>query len=152
MDRREELRSQIQKGREEIKRNSSELAKVEQAIAGLRPLGSQSLREKAAPFLAAAGTASLALLVGMATAQSSGVFQLPPNPELIISVLREGGELTDSEILERLNELGWESTSKDPLALIRSYLSRLVSRGDVCRVGLSTYGLPIQQAAVIPSG
>jgi hypothetical protein len=140
---RDELQKEIAANREQIKNDTRDLAKVEQAFAGLRPLGSKSLLEKAGPILAVAGTVSLALLLGMASTQGRGTLQFPSTSDLIVGVLREGGQSKDSEILARLTDLGWESTSKEPLGLIRSYLSRLIKQGEVLRVGQSTYGLPI---------
>lgn len=138
--RRVTLHREIEKYQSELKATSKELAKVEQAIAGLRPLGHQSLLDKYAPALVVAGAFSLALLGALSSSQSEPK-GLPPASDLILLTLHEGGEMTDEEILRRMDDLGWTSAAADRLGLIRSYLSRLVQQQQIVRVHQSTYQL-----------
>jgi hypothetical protein len=146
--RREELKREITQHEAAIRHASQELAKVEQAIVGLKPLGRQSLFEKAGPAMAAVGVGALALLAVIASAQQDQQSHLPAAPDLIIAVLHEGGQMTDAEILERMSAVGWTSAAQDRLGLIRSYLSRLVQAQRVSRVGQSTYRLAIPAVVV----
>lgn len=139
--RRDALCAEIENHKAGLKEASKELAKVEQAIVGLRPLGHQSLLSKVAPVLAVAGGLSLALLAAMSTSQGGFGEALPPASNLIVLILHEGGEMTDEEILVRMEELGWTSIAIDRLGLLRSYLSRLVQQQRIVRVHQSTYQL-----------
>jgi hypothetical protein len=141
--RRDALRTEIENHQSGLKAASKELAKVEQAIAGLRPLGHQSLLTKVAPVLAVAGGISLVLLAAMSASQNGLGEALPPASDLIVLILHEGGEMTDEEILVRMEELGWTSIAIDRLGLLRSYLSRLVQQQRIVRVHQSTYQLAV---------
>ena len=136
--RREELKRSIAGHQEALKVDSKELAKVEQALVGLKPLGHQTFLEKAGPKLLTAGAVTLGLFAAWSGGQS-GTSTSIPVADLVLAVLHEGGQMTDAEIIERMEELGWTSNSENRLGLIRSYLSRLVQQGVVVRVGTSTY-------------
>ena len=137
-ERREELKRSIAGHQEGLKVDSKELAKVEQALVGLKPLGHQTFLEKAGPKLLTAGAVTLALVTALSGGQS-GTSTSIPVADLVVAVLHEGGQMTDAEIVARMEELGWTSNSENRLGLIRSYLSRLVQQGVVVRVGTSTY-------------
>lgn len=139
--RREALRSSISDHRAKTEAESKELAKVEQALAGLRPLAHQTFLEKAGPVIMTAGLIAIAALGAAQAASTSN--STPSTSELIAGVLYEGGRLRDDEMLARMKALGWQSESRDQLALIRSYLSRMVQRGTLVRVQPSTYELNV---------
>src|ERR1039458_2005715 len=141
--RREELKASIAAHQKARDTEAKELAKVEQALAGLRPLGHQSFLEKAGPAIL---TASLMGIAGLAAVQAGLTDTLPPTTDLISGVLHEGGRMKDDEMLDRMRALGWQSESRDELALIRSYLSRMVQRGTIVRVEPSTYELALPDA------
>ena len=136
--RREELKRSIAGHQEALKVDSKELAKVEQALVGLKPLGHQTFLEKAGSELLTAGAVTLALVTAL-SGGPSGTSTSIPVADLVLAVLHEGGQMTDAEIVARMEELGWTSNSENRLGLIRSYLSRLVQQGVVVRVGTSTY-------------
>lgn len=142
--RRETLKSSIATHRASAEAESKELAKVEQALAGLRPLGHQTLLEKAGPVIMTAGLIAIAALGAAQAANTSN--STPSTSDLIAGVLYEGGQLKDDEMLERMKALGWHSESRDELALIRSYLSRMVQRGTIVRVQPSTYQLNVSNS------
>jgi hypothetical protein len=144
--RRDLLKSSIADHRSKAEAESKELAKVEQALAGLRPLGQQTFLEKAGPVILTAGLMAIAALG--ATQAASLPNTTPSTSELIAGVLCEGGRLRDDEMLERMRALGWHSESRDELALIRSYLSRMVQRGTIKRVEPSTYELNVSNSHV----
>jgi hypothetical protein len=139
--RRDGLKTSIADHRAKAEAESKELAKVEQALAGLRPLSHQTFLEKAGPVIMTAGLIAIAAL-GAAQAASM-TSATPSTTELIAGVLYEGGRLRDDEMLDRMKALGWQSESRDELALIRSYLSRMVQRGTIMRVQPSTYELNV---------
>jgi hypothetical protein len=83
-------------------------------------------------------------IAALGAAQAASTLNATPSTtELIAGVLYEGGRLRDDEMLERMRALGWQSESRDELALIRSYLSRMVQRGTIVRVEPSTYELNV---------
>jgi len=141
--RRDQLKASIAEHRKSADAKAKELAKIEQALAGLRPLGHQNLLEKAGPVLLTTGLIAMAALGAV---QAGVTDSLPPTTELLTGVLYEGGRMKDDEMLDRMKALGWQSESQDELALIRSYLSRLVQRGTIIRVEPSTYELALSDA------
>lgn len=140
LHRRDELQRRIAEAQRQLKADSQDLAKVDQAIVGLRPLVPPSLLEKLGPALAAIVTLAASL------AATGNQDQSPSASALIVQIVGERGQMTDAEIVDAMVASGWKSTSDNPLGLIRSYLSRLVHANHLVRVGPSTY-----QRTVLPT-
>lgn len=69
-------------------------------------------------------------------------------PAKVIDALNQAeGPLRDLELLESMVEAGWDTESGDPLALLRSTLSRMIKNDQVVRVATATYDLPARAVA-----
>ena len=108
-------RHQIEMQRDETRRNQ-----VRAAMEALRPLSASNMNRAIAEAEEATATDA-------------------STEDRVLALVRRAGRIADVEILLELQREGWTTTSQEPLAMIRSYLTRLVQAGQLNRVARSTY-------------
>lgn len=129
----ESLQIELRSTDDAIRSTDMDLRRIQAAM--------QSLRSRRTEIAKAIETVES--LIGVKKAPE-GQTEPETTPEFVVAAIQKsGGAMKDAQIVEVMQrDLGWATKSKDPLATLRTVLSRMIDRGDVVRVAPATYDLP----------